>query len=186
MSIQKENENIVLLSYQLINLAGITTDLVRPLLSSMRAQITKAEVQKRGCDLISKMGSDKVSSKLGEMGAIQDLISLIKSNKKDESVLIASTKALWSLCVNELNAAVATAEKGMKEVITLMETYPTNSILMEHSIQTVWSLCLEDENEDIAIDVAVPLIIDALKIHSKNKKTGSSIVNGIDCNCIMW
>ena len=74
-------------SYQLISLAGITTDLVRPLLSSMRSNNSSAEVQKRSCDLISKMGTDKVSSKLGEMGAIQDLLSAIRSNMKGTIIL---------------------------------------------------------------------------------------------------
>ena len=87
----------------------------------------------------------------------------------DESVLIASTKALWSLCVNELNATIATSEKAMKEIIALMEGNMKNGTLMEQTIQTVWSLCLEDENEDITIDIAVPLIIEALNIHSNNK-----------------
>ena len=175
-------------SYQLISLAGITTDLVRPLLSSMRSNNSSVEVQKRSCDLISKMGTDKVSSKLGEMGAIQDLLSAIRSNMKgtiflqllfniftrgfilDELVLIAATKALWSLCVNELNAAVATAEKGFKQILAVMEMYPANGHLMENCISAVWSLCLEDENEDLVIDISISYIIDAIKTHSENKK----------------
>ena len=67
-------------SYRCIQLAGITTDLVRPLLSSMRACSSSKSVQKEGSVLLSKMSSDKVSNKLGELGAIQDLISILRSN----------------------------------------------------------------------------------------------------------
>ena len=80
MSTCKDHEDIVLLSYKCIQTAGITTDLVRPLLSSMRACCSSKSVQKEGCVLLSKMSSDKVSNKLGELGAIQDIISILRSN----------------------------------------------------------------------------------------------------------
>jgi len=80
MSTCKDHEEIVLSSYKCIQIAGITTDLVRPLLSSMRACCSSKAVQKEGCILLSKMSSDKVSNKLGELGAIQDIISILRSN----------------------------------------------------------------------------------------------------------
>ena len=80
MSTCKDHADIVLSSYKCIQTAGITTDLVRPLLSSMRACSSSKAVQKEGCVLLSKMSSDKVSNKLGELGAIQDIISILRSN----------------------------------------------------------------------------------------------------------
>ena len=127
----------------------------------------------KACHLLAKLNSDQVSAKLGELGAIQDIVSLLRFHVKKESVLTAATAALWTQCANEMNASVATAEKAFKQILTIMEMYPKNVALLTNCVSSVWSLCLEDDNEDMAVDQATPLIFTALKTHSKESKCKS-------------
>ena len=80
-------------------------------------------------------------------------------------------KALWSLCVNELNAGIATAEKAFQEIIKILEKYPNNEKIVEEGVSAIWSLCLEDDNEDLVIDAGIGLVIDGLNAHLKNPKS---------------
>ena len=130
-------------------------------------------MQIKACHLLAKLNSDQVSAKLGELGAIQDIVSLLRFHVKKESVLTAATAALWTQCANEMNASVATAEKAFKQILTIMEMYPKNVALLTNCVSSVWSLCLEDDNEDMAVDQATPLIFTALKTHSKESKCKS-------------
>lgn len=199
MSNCKDNESIVLMTYEFIQLAGLTADLARPLLSSMRSCATNEKVQIEACQLLAKLNSDQLSAKLGELGAIQDIVSLLRA--KNEKLLTAATGALWAQCANEMNASVATAEKAFKQILTMMESYPKNHALMINCISSVWSLCLEDDNEDMAIDQATPLIFSSLKMHPSNGKSkincSSSVLNllrlsatsrpnGSDRTCLVW
>ena len=86
-------------------------------------------------------------------------------------MLASALKALWSLCVNELNAGIATAEKAFKEIIKILEKYPKNEKIVEESMSAIWALCLEDDNEDLVIDAGIGLVIDALNTHPKNPKS---------------
>ena len=86
-------------------------------------------------------------------------------------MLASALKALWSLCVNELNAGIATAEKAFKEIIKILEKYPKDEKIVEESMSAIWALCLEDDNEDLVIDAGIGLIIDALNAHPKNPKS---------------
>ena len=49
----------------------------------------------------------------------------------DETVLIPATKALWSLCVNELNASIATAEKAFKGFFTIYTLRRATLIILQ-------------------------------------------------------
>lgn len=169
MSNCKDNESMVLMTYEYIQLAGLTADLARPLLSSMRGCSSSEQVQIEACQLLAKLNSDQLSAKLGELGAIQDIVSLLRA--KNEKVLTAATGALWAQCANEMNASVATAEKAFKQILSMMESYPKNATLITNCISSVWSLCLEDDNEDMAIDQATPLILSSLKLHPSNGKS---------------
>ena len=86
-------------------------------------------------------------------------------------MLASALKSLWSLCVNELNAGIATAEKAFKEIIKILEKYPKNEKIVEESMSAIWALCLEDDNEDLVIDAGIGLVIDALNTHPKNPKS---------------
>ena len=66
--------------------------------------------------ILTKMNSDKVSTMIGELGAIQEIISTIRRFEKEPKVVQLAIKALWTLCVNETNAAIATAEKALKVI----------------------------------------------------------------------
>merc|ERR1719297_540873 len=88
----------------------------------------------------------------------------------DGQMLSSALKALWSLCVNELNAGIATAEKAFKEIIKILEKYPKEEKIVEESMSAIWALCLEDDNEDLVIDAGIGLVIDALNTHPKNPK----------------
>ena len=89
----------------------------------------------------------------------------------DAQMLASALKALWSLCVNELNAGIATAEKAFKEIIKILEKYPKDDKIVEESMSAIWALCLEDDNEDLVIDAGIGLVIDALNAHPKNPKS---------------
>ena len=93
----------------------------------------------------------------------------------DGQMLASALKALWSLCVNELNAGIATAEKAFKEIIKILEKYPKEEKIVEESMSAIWALCLEDDNEDLVIDAGIGLVIDALNAHPKNPKSKNSI-----------
>jgi len=170
MNAHKDNQKLVLLTYDLAEVAGLTTDIIRPLLSSMRACSSSDKVQITACNILAKLNSDQVSAKLGELGAIQDIVSLLRLHMKNEAVLVAATEALWTQCANEMNASVATAEKAFKQILALMEMYSQSQDLLCNCISSVWSLCLEDDNEDMAIDQATPLIITSLKKYPSNVK----------------
>ena len=62
----------------------------------MRACSSCDKVQIKACNILAKLNSDQVSVKLGELGAIQDIVSLLKSHMKNEAVLVAATEALWT------------------------------------------------------------------------------------------
>ena len=51
-----------------------------------------------------------------------------------------------------------------------------NEKVVEECISAIWSLSLEDENEDLVIESAIPLIVEALQKHKNAEKGTSSLI----------
>ena len=66
----------------LIKKAGLTTDAARPLVSVLKAQNGNKAVQLALMPILTSMNSDKASTMLGELGAIQEIIFTLRKFDK--------------------------------------------------------------------------------------------------------
>ena len=87
LAAQKQEGEIVVLCLNCIATAGVTTDLARPLVSALRAQNTNRSVQMVAMPILAGMNSDKASTILGELGAIQEIVSTIRKFEKGNTLI---------------------------------------------------------------------------------------------------
>ena len=121
----KENDAIVIQCLKLLQFGCVTSELLRPLYSIVRTSKCK-DVVNESMIILSQLNSEKSIATIGSLGFIHEICLFIKKYKSgtvqlhveflsivdylEKEVFKNCVKALWSACVNESNAELASQE----------------------------------------------------------------------------
>jgi len=146
-------------------------DTISAVISAIKCDSTNRDLQLSAASLIMTLSAEETAAeKIGKLGGVQDILSILRQFKHDAEICIKCCSALWSLCVNENNAAIVTEEKGVKDICGVMENHQRNVGVIETACSAIWSLSLEEGNLDVLSEVAIIQIIEILNVHHKHEK----------------
>jgi len=148
---------------------------ISAVISAMKSDSTHRDLQLVSSSLIMILSAEEdAAEKIGELGGVQDILSLLRQFKKDAEICLKCCSALWSLCVNEYNAGIVTEEKGVQDICNVIEIHSKSPDVLETACSAIWSLSLDERNLNILCDVAISQISDVLKHHFKHSKVVKS------------
>ncbi|CAG5113597.1 Oidioi.mRNA.OKI2018_I69.chr2.g7687.t1.cds [Oikopleura dioica] len=165
----KENDAIVIQCLKLLQFGCVTSELLRPLYSIVRTSKCK-DVVNESMIILSQLNSEKSIATIGSLGFIHEICLFIKKYKSEKEVFKNCVKALWSACVNESNAELASQENVLPDVFDGASKFKSDALVTAEVVSLYWALSLEDACEKQILESAVPGIFLALQLHKKDVK----------------
>ncbi|CBY43556.1 unnamed protein product, partial [Oikopleura dioica] len=120
--------------------------------------------------VLSQLNSEKSIASIGSLGFIHEICAFIKKYKTDKEVFKNCVKALWSACVNESNAELASQENILTDIFDGASRFNNDPSVATEVVSLYWALSLEDACEKQILESAVPGIFIALQLHRKDVK----------------
>lgn len=150
---------------------------IAAVLGAMKSDYTNKQLQLASSSLVMLLSAEEsAAEKIGQLGGVQDILSLLRQFKDDADICLKCCSTLWSLCVNEKNASIVTEERGIYDVCKVIETHFNSPEVLETACSAIWSLSLEEGNADALTDVGIGLMVEAVRRHIGHGKVVKSAV----------
>ena len=151
----------------------ILEESIKVIIFAAKANMQNKTMQRNLLLILQAIGQDENDAKLlGKLGALQDtLVILRKYGEQDIQIATQACHVIWTLCVVEDNAVIASTEKAYEDVVNMLEIHGKRQpSFAEHAASCIWCLCLIDNEtqSDYLIDRGVHLIMDSLTTFISN------------------